>query len=71
MQGLSYSVEEFTTRLEQYNAIAQDVKLLTSCLSYWGEEAHQTILQKAIGRATDNLQSEGGLVIWLAYDGIQ
>lgn len=66
VQGVQFDVEKFTTRLSRYNIIAQDLKLLTSCLSYWGEEAHQVILQKAVGRSTDNLQSESGLVIWLA-----
>jgi len=66
VQGAQFSVEEFTARLERYNASTQDLKLLTSCLSYWGEETHQTILQKIIGRSTDHLQPESGLVIWLA-----
>lgn len=65
-QDIPFSVEEFTGRLEHYNAIVKDLKILTSCLSYWGEETHRTILQKALSRSTDNLQSESGLVIWLA-----
>jgi hypothetical protein len=66
VQGVPFSVEEFTSRLEQYNTVAQDIKLLTSCLSYWGEDSHQIILQKTVGRSTDHLQPESGAVIWLA-----
>jgi len=66
VQGVPFRIEEFTKRLEQYNDIAQDLKLLTSCLTYWGEETHQTILQKVVGRSTDQLQPESGLNIWLA-----
>jgi len=66
VQGVQFTIEEFTKRLERYNNIAQDLKLLTSCLSYWGEETHQTILQKAVGRSTDHLYPESGQGIWLA-----
>jgi len=66
VQGVPFNVEEFTSRLEQYNTVAQDIKLLTSCLSYWGEDSHQIILQKTVGRSTDHLQPENGTVIWLA-----
>jgi hypothetical protein len=66
VQGIPFSIEEFTTRLEKYNDITQDLKLLTSCLAYWGEETHQAILQKVVGRSTDQLQPESGLNIWLA-----
>lgn len=66
VQGIPFSVEEFITRLDRYEEIIRDIKQLTSCISYWGSEAQRTILQKAVGRITDNLQSQSGLVSWLA-----
>lgn len=66
VEGPQFTVDEFVSRLERYRSTVHELQQLTSCVSYWGEEAHQTILQKVTGRATDNLQPESGLAVWNA-----
>lgn len=66
VQGVQFSVEEFVSRLERYEESIRDMKQLASCLSYWGTGSHRTMLQKAMGRATDHLQAQDGLAVWIA-----
>lgn len=66
VQGVSFTVPEFVERLDRYQAAVRDLQQVTSALCYWGGGEHETILQKTVSRATDNLQSENGTVVWLA-----
>lgn len=66
VQGVPFTVPEFVERLDRYQVAVRDLQQLTSCLSYWGEVEHRTILQKILSRATDDLQLESGTVVWLA-----
>ena len=59
-----FSMEEFVSRLERYKVAVHELQQFTSCLSFWGEESHQTILQNTISRTTDHLQPESGLILW-------
>jgi hypothetical protein len=66
VQGVPFGVPAFVERLDHYRFAVRDLQQLTSCLTYWGEDEHRTILRKILSRATDNLQSESGSVVWLA-----
>jgi len=57
---------EFASRLKRYEKITHDLKLVTSCISYWGETQHREILTLAHNRLTDRLDSKSGVIIWLA-----
>ena len=62
---INYSEGEFLTRISKYEAIINDVALLTACISYWAKNSHGPIIQKIISRLTDNVVSRGGTVVWL------
>ncbi|SMC20427.1 Uncharacterized protein, contains caspase domain [Andreprevotia lacus DSM 23236] len=61
-----YSLPEFVSRLERYEAAVQDVALLLACVSHWGRLSHLATLQKCVARSSDRLDSIGGLTVWLA-----
>ncbi|MDO8387441.1 MAG: caspase family protein [Polaromonas sp.] len=61
-----FTATEFVSRLERYEAAAQDVSLLLACVSQWGRPSHLATLQKCIARSSDRLESTGGLTVWLA-----
>ncbi len=64
VQGVDFTVEEFTRRLQLYEAATQDLRRLLSCVAYWGSDVHRGILAKALSRVTDHIESEDGLIIW-------
>jgi hypothetical protein len=64
VQGVDFSVEEFTRRLQFCEGATQDLRRLLSCIAYWGGDVHRSIITKALSRVTDHLESESGLVIW-------
>jgi hypothetical protein len=66
VQGAQFSEDEFRSRLERYEALVRDLKLMAICMAHWGQPSHLTVMQKMIGRATDNLTPESGLVVWNA-----
>lgn len=61
-----FTPAEFVSRLERYEAAAQDIALLLACVSQWGRPSHLATLQKCIARSSDRLESTGGLTVWLA-----
>ncbi len=66
VQGSEWSVEEFTRRLKEYEAITENLQSVSCCISYWGDEQHYPTLKLAMTRLTDRLQPQGGLVVWSA-----
>ncbi len=66
VQGVPFSVEEFTRRLHLCETATQDLRRILACLAYWGTDVHRPILRKALSRVTDHLQSESGSVIWIS-----
>jgi hypothetical protein len=66
VQGVQFSDDEFRKRLERYETLIRDLKLLASCIAHWGQASHITVMQKVVGRVTDNLLPENGLVVWNA-----
>ena len=65
MEG-QFSKEELLDRISKYEVAAKDLSLFISCVAYWGKPIHKAILQKAISRSTDRLESRSGLSTWLA-----
>lgn len=61
-----YSLEEFVSRLDRYEAAVQDLSVLLACVAQWGRASHLATLQKCIARTCDRLESTGGLSVWLA-----
>lgn len=66
VQGTQFSVDEFVSRLDRYQNAVHELQQLISCLAYWGENVHQAVMQKAVSRATDQIQPESDLVVWNA-----
>jgi len=64
VEGVDFSVEEFTNRLQFCEAATQVLRRLLSCIAYWGVDTHRSIITKALSRVTDHLESESGLIIW-------
>ena len=64
MEG-TFSKEELLERIAKYEVVAKDLSLITACIAYWGKTEHKAILNKAISRSTDRLESRSGLSVWL------
>lgn len=64
IEGVGFSVEELTRRLQLCETTTQDLRRLLSCIAYWGGDTQRLILTKALARVTDHLEPESGLTIW-------
>jgi hypothetical protein len=61
----SFSDEELLDRVARYELATGDLSLLLACIAYWAKPAHSVLLQKALTRSTDRLESREGLLAWL------
>lgn len=61
----SYSDDELRSRITSYEECARDISVLLACLAYWASGQQLHILNKAISRATDHIDSLNGIKIWL------
>ena len=66
VQGINWSLEEFTRRLKEYERIVDDLLRILSCIAYWGKQEHLPVLKIALMRLTDRLEPKSGLVVWQA-----
>lgn len=66
VQGINWSLEEFTRRLKEYERIVDDLLRILSCIAYWGKQEHLPVLKMALTRLTDRLEPKSGLVVWQA-----
>lgn len=66
VQGTNWSLEEFTRRLKEYEDVVENLQSISCCISYWGQQEHVPILKMALTRLTDRLESQSGVVVWLA-----
>lgn len=66
VQGIDWSLEEFTRRLKEYERIVEDLQRILCCVAYWGKQEHLPILRMALTRLTDRLEPKSGLVVWQA-----
>jgi hypothetical protein len=57
--------EIFVERIKYYESIINDIKQLTSCLSYWGTTESIALVTKIFSRITDHLLPLGGVTLWL------
>jgi hypothetical protein len=64
VQG-EFSQQELLERMAKYEEVMGDLALLTACIAYWARASHRTVLQKILARATDRLESQGGLLVWI------
>lgn len=64
VQGINWSLEEFTRRLKEYERIVDDLLRILSCIAYWGKQEHLPVLKMALMRLTDRLEPESGLGVW-------
>ncbi|SMF08570.1 caspase family protein [Pseudogulbenkiania subflava] len=64
VQG-QFSKDELLERIAKYEQLVSDLAAELSCISHWARPTHRVILQKALARATDRLESQGGLIVWL------
>lgn len=66
VQGIDWSLEEFTRRLKDYERVVDDLLRILSCIAYWGKQEHLPVLKMALTRLTDRLEPKSGLVVWQA-----
>ncbi len=66
VQGINWSLQEFTCRLKEYERIVDDLLRILSCIAYWGKQEHLTMLKMALMRLTDRLETKSGLAVWQA-----
>lgn len=64
VQG-QFSKDELLERIAKYERMVSDLAVELSCISYWARPVHRAILQKALARSTDRLESQGGLTVWI------
>lgn len=60
-----FSNEELLERISRYEEVAGDLSVLTACIAYWARTGHEKILHKIFSRLTDQLESNGGLSVWI------
>jgi len=60
-----FSNAELLERVSRYETSVSALCGLLTLISYWGKATHRVILQKAIGRSTDQLDQGLGLQMWL------
>lgn len=64
MPNGEFNKEELTYRLTSYERATKDLRRILACISYWGNKRHHLILSKTVSRLADDLEPEGGLIIW-------
>jgi hypothetical protein len=64
VQGVPFSDQELARRLQLYEREARDLEVLSVCIAYWGAIQDLSILQKVLGRVTDELSPRDGLRAW-------
>lgn len=64
VQG-QYSKDELLERIAKYERLVIDLAAILACIAYWARPVHRSILQKALARFTDRLESQGGRAVWL------
>jgi len=64
VQGIDWSIEEFTRRLKEYEHIVDDLLRVSSLVAFWGTHAHSLVLRRAFKRLTDHLDPKPGLKVW-------
>lgn len=63
--NIVYKNEHFLDRLNKYEKVIRKLTLLTSCITYWGQKEHSSIIKKIITRLGESIEySNGGYEIW-------
>ena len=66
IQGMDFSLEKLTERIQTYEDVTKDLRRLLAYIAYWGTEDHRPILGRSLTRLTEHIESESGLLIWIA-----
>lgn len=61
----AFSKEELLERIDKYQKAVFDLSSVIACVAYWARPSHKLILQKALSRSADRLESQNGTVAWL------
>jgi hypothetical protein len=61
----AFSNEELLKRIDKYQRSVFDLSSVIACVAYWARPSHKLILQKALSRSADRLESQSGTVAWL------
>jgi len=62
----TYTDEELLERISRYESVSGDLTVLLACVSYWSQASNANVLEKALARSIDRLQTQNGLSAWLA-----
>lgn len=66
VQTAGFSKDEFVERLNRYEQATSTLVDVVASISYWGTEDHISALKLPFSRVAGRLESQSGLVIWLA-----
>lgn len=61
----TFSKEDLLERNANYEKSIFDLSGVMACVAYWAKPSHKLILQKALSRSADRLESQSGTVAWL------
>jgi hypothetical protein len=64
VQG-AFSTEALLERIAKYEDSVSDLSGLMACVAYWARPTHKPILQKALSRSADRLESQVGRAQWV------
>lgn len=59
------TAEDFAERIRNYEDAISRLNVLTILLARWGNNDHQSLLERILGRLADSIDSRGGSTIWL------
>jgi hypothetical protein len=66
IQSSGFSKDSFVERLTRYEQATNTLMDLVALISYWGTERHASALRLPFSRISGRLESQSGLVVWLA-----
>lgn len=66
VQGSRFSKDDFVERLNRYEQATNALIDVVASISYWGTEFHASALKLPFSRISGRLESQGGLVVWIA-----
>ncbi|MED4170597.1 caspase family protein [Priestia megaterium] len=61
-----FNQDNFVERLENYEQAVQTIRLITSCITHWGEDKHVPTINKILTRLVECNDLRGGIGSWLS-----
>jgi hypothetical protein len=65
LQGESVNSETFIERLKKYEQVIERIRLISSCISHWGQKEQLHSITKILTRLSECNESKGGITVWV------